>query len=122
MGLGMVSAKIKGLQVETVSLDEYTPVDAADFEFQLRLLVGPSDSEGEESFDLTVCSLARLAASCEADGFVLGRHHLILSRFSSSAIKRILVKAVERLSGESWPKVAKKVSRIGYWEFEDYNG
>ena len=117
----MVSAKIKGWQVETVSLDEYAPVDQEDFGFQLRLLVGPSDSQGEESFDLTVCTLAWLAARCEADGFVLGRHHLILSRFSASAIKRILVKAVERWSGDSWSDVAEKVSRIGYWEFEDYN-
>jgi hypothetical protein len=27
---------------------------------------------------------------------------------------------VERCSGATWQEIAVKVSRIGYWEFEDY--
>jgi hypothetical protein len=99
--------------VETVSLDEYTPTDLEDFGFQLRLLVGPADSEGEESFDVTVCTPPWLAAQCEADGFVLGRNHLVLRRFSAPEIRQILTKTVQRCSGNSWSDVAAKVSRIG---------
>jgi hypothetical protein len=37
-------------------------------------------------------------------------------------IRRTLVKLVARYSDGTWQAVAAKVSRVGYWEFEDYEG
>jgi hypothetical protein len=52
--------------------------------------------------------------------FVLGRHHLVVLVYNFEVIRRTLVRLVERYSGATWQDVAAKVSRIGYWEFEDY--
>jgi hypothetical protein len=78
----------------------------------LRLSVGPSFSEGEESFDVTVCSPLWLQDECGRDGFVLGRHHLVVLAYNFEFIRRTLVRLVERYSGATWQDVAAKVSRI----------
>ena len=92
----------------------------ADLQSFFRLTVGPSSGDGEESFDVTVCTPSWLDLECLRDGFVVGRHHLIVLSYDFEFIRRTLVKFVERYSGGTWQEVAVKVSRIGYWEFEDY--
>jgi hypothetical protein len=42
-----------------IDLDDFQPEDPADFSFLLQALVGPSDSEGEESLQLIVCTPVR---------------------------------------------------------------
>ena len=110
-------------RITTIDGDDpvkYSPGDPDRFAIVLRLFVGPSSSEGEESFDLTVCTPLWLQDRCERDGFVLGRHHLVVLTFNFEFIRKTLVRLVERYSGVTWQDVAAKVSRIGYWEFEDY--
>lgn len=75
---------------------------------------------GEESFDVTVCSPEWLAERCREQGFVVGRHHLVVDEFNVGAVLDTLSKLVQNCHGETWQEVAEQVSRIGYWEFEDY--
>jgi hypothetical protein len=97
----------------------YRPSDAA-FSVALRLLIGPDESAGEESFDVTVCSPAWLEKECGRDGFVLGRHHMVVSNYDYDLVQRVLTKRVERCSGETWPEIAERIGRFAQWEFEDY--
>jgi hypothetical protein len=97
----------------------HRPLDAA-FSVGLRLLIGPDESTGEESFDVTVCSPAWLEKKCERDSFVQGRHHIVVRDYDFSLVQRILTELVGRCNGETWPEIAKKISRFAYWEFEDY--
>lgn len=90
------------------------------FSITLRLLIGPANSAGEESFDVTVCSPAWLEKECERNGFVLGRHHLVVCNYDFAFVERILTKLIERYSGKTWHEIAEKISRLAYWEFEDY--
>jgi len=99
---------------------EYKPEEPDRFGVALRLFVGPSRGEGEESFDLTICTPLWLKDKCERDGFVLGRHYIVVLGYNFDLIHSVLVKLVERYSGATWQEVAAKVGRIGYWEFEDY--
>jgi Immunity protein 8 len=99
---------------------EFQPHDADNFSVTLRLIIGPTHSAGEESFDITVCSPSNLVKECERDGFVLGRHRLIVCRYDFGLLRRILVKLVENCHGDTWQDVAAKLNRIAYWEFEDY--
>jgi len=98
---------------------QFHPV-SADFSIPLRITAGPAESEGEETFDLTVCSPAALEKECERDGFVLGRHRIIVRDYDFRLLRRIIEKLIARSSGDSWSEVATKIGRIAYWEFEDY--
>jgi hypothetical protein len=100
------------------------PADPADFLLLARLLVGPSNGPGEETFDVEVCTPEWLARRSAAEGFIDGRHTVIttLDTFTEDALRSFLTRRVENVSGETWNEVAHKVARLGLWEFEDYSG
>jgi hypothetical protein len=106
--------------IDGPALDEYRPVDPKNFNVTLRLMVGPRAQPSEESLDIVVCTPAALQDECTEHGFVFGRNRLIVSEYDPSLILDTLKRMVERCDGTSWPEVGSKLSRYGYWEFEDY--
>lgn len=86
----------------------------------LRLVAGPDDGPGEESFDVTVCSPAWLASRVRRDGLFDGRHHLVAEKFDWPAVQGYIEQRVARCEGATWREVAEQLGRLGYWEFEDY--
>lgn len=119
----MITAELKGIYtIEMKDLNEYVPDDRDCFVVVVRAMVGPRGSEGEESFDITVCTPAWLEKEVSKYGFVLGTHCLIVQEYSHTFIRQVIKKFVERSSGESWQEVAEKIARIGTWEFEDHPG
>lgn len=90
--------------------------------YALRMIVGPFDSPGEESFDVTVCTPAWLASEVDRHGPQLGRHFLIVATLDLSKAMTFLSERIEhRLSGVDWTDLAEKIARIGNWEFEDFS-
>ena len=117
----MIRAIIKSIEItEVADLDpvKFTPEDPEYFGCTVGLTIGPSDSDGGELFYLTVCSPRWIAKACEKDGFLWGRHHLIVPEYNLKAITEIITKFVERCQGDSWKEVAAKLNRIASWEFE----
>jgi hypothetical protein len=121
-GRGMMKiAQVRQIySLEVPNLEAYIPEVPEIFYVPLRLIVGPRGEEGEESFDVGVCSPGWLSRVCEKDGFAVGRHFLIVNSFDWPLIKSVLTKLIERCHGNSWTEIAEKVGRIGYWEMEDY--
>ena len=99
---------------------KYQPAAADTFSVTLRLLIGPEDAVGEESFDMIVCSPSWLETELARDGFVVGRHRLIVRRYDFRLVQQVIAKLISRCSGETWSEIAEKISRLAYWEFEDY--
>ncbi len=119
----MMQAKIRSIEVtEVPDLDpaKFKPEDPENFCCTFGLRIGTSDSEGEELFYLSVCTPSWIAKACEKNGFLWGRHHLIVPEYNLQAITRIITKFVESCRGDSWKDVAAKLSRLAAWEFEDY--
>jgi hypothetical protein len=100
--------------------DLSTWVPDGDFAILVQLLVGPEGEEGEESFDITLCSLGWLADRVQEDDVVDGRHHLIVDTYDYNRIEEYLRERVSACEGLSWKEVGEKLGRLGYWEFEDY--
>jgi hypothetical protein len=118
-----VRAAIKSIEsVDTPSQDirSYVPEDPTDFVRTVGLTIGPANAYGGEQFYLTVCSPKWLTRACEKDGFIWGRHHLIVPEYNFKTIMAVITEFVERCSGESWKDIAAKLSRFASWEFEDY--
>jgi len=119
----MIRAKVKSFEVTDVpnlNPTSYIPDNFEDFGCVFGVTVGPANSEGGELFYCTVCTPKWLARACEKDGFVWGRHHLVVPEYNLKAITRTITKFVENCSGDSWAEVAGRVGRIALWEFEDY--
>ncbi len=107
------------MSFDVPDLAAWTP-PTADFAIGIRLLVGPDGEEGEESFDLTVCSPGWLVARVRDECVVDARHHLVVENFDYRLLAGYLERRVEACRGSSWDDVAQQLARLGYWEFEDY--
>ena len=42
--------------------------------------------------------------------------------FDQRQLRSWLESRVRQLQGGSWSEIGEKLGRLGYWEFEDYNG
>ena len=94
--------------------------EAVGWSVGIRLLIGPSGGRGEESFDVTVCDIEWVAQRVQTEGLVDGRHTLVVDGFHWQSVLSFLQRRVASLEADTWPELATKLSRLGYWEFEDY--
>jgi Immunity protein 8 len=108
-------ATLKRLELEP---DPSTlPDDAAEFSMLARMIVGPSDTPGEESFDVTVCTPEWLAKACrQVGGIYNARHHLVVNfdEFDQRALTAWLSARVQEVEAETWPEIGERLGRLGY--------
>jgi hypothetical protein len=105
---------------DVLHLESFRPADPTCFCLLLQAMFGPDGSDGEESFDVVVCTPRWLESEVERSGMIDGRHHLVVSRFDLTEIRSFLISYARSCEGESWDAAALKLSRLGKWEFEDY--
>jgi hypothetical protein len=116
-----VRAEIKGIISPDVGdLSVYSPNDPDVFGFLAQLLIGPKHAESQESFEVMVCTPKWLSENFPKDRIVLGCHHLIVFEYNYRALMKYLNRYVETLDGETWHELAQKLTRLGAWEFENY--
>jgi hypothetical protein len=117
----IMRAEVKAIYTTDMDyLELYPPEDPGRFRIWVRAMVGSKVGEGEDSFDICVCTPSWIEEACEREGFVVGRHFLVVGRFDVAFIKKVIIELIEGCEGNTWQEVAEKVSRIGHWEFEDY--
>ena len=97
------------------------PGDPAAFSLLARMIVGPPDGPGEESFDVTICTPEWLAQAAKG-GFYDARHHVVVNfdAFDKNALHRWLSQRVTSVQADTWHGIGERLGRLGYWEFEDY--
>lgn len=97
------------------------PGDPAEFSLLARMIVGPPDTPGEESFDVTVCTPEWLSRAA-GGGLYDARHHVVvnLESFDTNALREWLARRVESVQADTWKEIGERLGRLGYWEFEDY--
>ena len=98
----------------------WTPPDSTCFGFLLQVLIGPVDSEGEESFDFIVATPGWLRQRHGGDAVVVARHHLVVFAYDYVRITSAVEALVSAQEARNWHDLAMKLGRYGMWEFEDY--
>lgn len=101
-------------------VEHYVPIDADDFGLLLQAIIGPKDQIGEESFDFIVCTPNWLQKQVRDRGYLMGRHHLIVSRYDFDLIRDAIRTLCSETKGSDWDAIAEYLGRYGKWEFEDY--
>jgi hypothetical protein len=116
-----MKAEIKRIRSLTIDhLEAFHPEPADDFGFDLELDVGAVGEEGEDVFELTVCTPRWLEKHHRKTDIVSGRHHLIVFEYNFERLQVALAEACAACEGETWKEVAEKFARFARWEFEDY--
>lgn len=117
----MIHAQLRHLHSPDVAdLERYQPDSAEHFGILVQALIGPEKQEGEESFDLFVCTPSWLAEQVRDEGYVFGRHYVFLSRYDYHLLYQAIQSICDQAIGETWQVVAAYLGRYGQWEFEDY--
>ena len=83
-------------------------------------MIGPAGGDGEESFDLTVCTPDWFRDHRMGHGMIMGSHTLFVAKYDYPAIKRFLERAAQRVEADNWPALAQCLSCLGHWEFADF--
>lgn len=72
------------------------------------MLIGPQDSPGDETFQITVCTPQAITALLDRDGVVVGHHLLLVSDIDPAKIEAFLHDRLRRLDGNSWGDLARR--------------
>lgn len=104
-----------------INLDDFRPEDSADFSFLLQALVGPDDSEGEESLQFLVCTPRALERRVASEKLIFGRSLVVVESPDIPQILNAVRGAVERAEAPSWSELARYLERLGVYEFEAYS-
>ncbi len=83
-------------------------------------MIGPEGGEGEESFDVTVCSPKWFLEKYGKEDVIVGRHHVVLLEYDYGRLMRTIETFCRNCEGATWHELALKLGRLGKWEFEDY--
>ena len=110
----------KVLSPDINDLSTFIPDAPESFCFLLQAYAGPKGTEGEESFDIQVCTPKWLIQNYEQEDIIIGRHLLIVFNYNYDRIFQRVKRYIESCNGDTWSEVAEKIGRIGKWEFEDY--
>lgn len=116
-----MNAKLKRLHSPGIyNLESYHPGSPDNFGFLLQAMIGPEDEDGEESFDIEVCTPKWIEKKLGPDEALIGAHYLIVNGYNYQKIVHTIEKFLLGCSGRDWSEVSRKVSRLGLWEFEGY--
>lgn len=114
-------AKLKRLHSPDVDLKTFWPNEADNFGFLLQAMIGPENQDGEESFDIQVCTPEWLKSKYLADDVLFGYHFLIVFEYDLEKIRQKIARYCERCVGDNWQEIADRLKYIGQWEFENYH-
>ncbi|MGA2298596.1 MAG: Imm8 family immunity protein [FCB group bacterium] len=101
-------------------LKTYIPENISNFKFPIQLLIGPKESEGEESFEIIICSPSWLMDNIPDGGYLHGQHYLILKKYNSDVLLNCLNILFNNIEGNNWDEIALKLSHFAIWEFDNY--
>ena len=116
-----MKAELKRLHSPDIDdLAAFHPKQDDCFAFLLQLMVGVKGKEGEESFDVFVCTPKWLLENHKDDDVLFGLHNIIVFRYDYAFIVEKLKSYIEKIEAENWEELASKINLIGKWEFHNY--
>ena len=116
-----MQAELKRLHSpDVLDLPSFMPQSRDNFGFLLQAMIGPKGLDGEESFGIQVCTPKWLLEQHDRADVVSGRHFLIIFEYNYERLVRFISDFCDECIGKTWQEIAGQLSRLGQWEFEDY--
>jgi hypothetical protein len=116
-----MKAKLKNIISPDVdNLEYYIPLEKDNFCLLCQLILAPEDSEGEESFDVLICTPNWLNQNHSKSDVIFGQYYLIVFEYNYITIKDKIETYIDSIEANNWIELARIIGRIGKWEFEDY--
>lgn len=116
-----MKAELKSLHCADVyDLSNFISHEHDNFFIYIEMLIGPKNEEASDIFGINICTPKWLLYNMKEEDIFFARHYLIVKEYDYARIYNYIKKYVDGLTGDTWDEIGLKLSRIGYWEFEDY--
>lgn len=104
----------------SIDLEHWKP-EVEEFGFKIVLFIGSEDDKTSDAFDAYVCTPGFFASQMADGQLICGQYIFFLKNFDYGKLRACIEEYLGRCDGKSWLEVARKVSHIGAWEFDDFN-
>lgn len=111
---------IKKISFGADDLKTFVPALPHNFCLWLTLSIGPEDIEGDNLFQIAVCTLDWLAHQLSRDSTYILRHMMLVNSFDFELISKKLNEIVLNSQRTNWEDTTQILCRYFAWEFEDY--
>jgi hypothetical protein len=98
----------------------WKPEVADSFSFWITVLVGPAESEGEESIQVQVCTPRWLLENHKAEDVLIGWRRIVVFEYDWQRLSETVREWVASWHAEDWHTLVLHLARLGAWEFDDY--
>ena len=86
----------------------------------IQAFIGPEGQRGEESFDILVCTPSWIAKEIAEQGYIWGRHRLVVSEYDYDLIWNAISEICSKTEAADWSAVAGALNHFGAWEFSEF--
>ena len=100
-------------------LDLYQPEDITMFRLWLEISVGVEGEEGEELFQIFICSQKWLEKKIKEYTFFVGLHAIIMDEYNYDNLCRILDSLI-CIEGSNYEEISNKLGQIALSEHQQY--
>jgi hypothetical protein len=107
------------VSTEVIDLENYRPDNYEEFSISVTVTVGPKGEKAGDNFNIEVCTPKWLSEN-RHDDVILGKGKLLVFKCDMIMILAKIRSLFGGCSGKDWNEIAIRLSRIGDWEFENY--
>jgi hypothetical protein len=102
-------------------LESFTPDDPAHFSLWVTLSIGIEGLDAADDFQALICSTNSLAELVAQRGVLVGQPLIVTQNWDLSLIRKRIEDYCAACQGEEWEDILPMLTRLGLWEFENYN-
>ena len=105
---------------DILDLKSYLPDKLNEFSFLLQIMIGEKGKEGAENFNIIVCSPNSFKSMFKDSDMFFGKSYLFMKSYNYQKMWDFLCKYVDSINGETWDDIVFEMSKIAFWEFDNY--
>ena len=94
-------------------IDKWSPDNILDVDFWMNFTIG-QDMKGGDNFQVHIITPNNLK------GKNSDKHAIVLNEYSWLYVLSAVDNMLEKCQGSNWSEISEKLSKLMYWEFENY--
>ncbi|WP_414553465.1 Imm8 family immunity protein [Anabaena sp. CCY 0017] len=103
---------------DMLDMEQGEPENPYNFSILVQALIGIASEEGADTFNIIVCTPDWLKNRIPAEGYIIGRAHLIVARYDYGVIKKAIESWCEKAKGKDWNEIVNILAKYSQWEYE----
>ena len=107
--------------IDVESLEGFTPDDPTCFLVWVTLSIGIEGTDAADNFRALICSVRSLGAMVAESGVIVGQPLIVADAWDFPLIRQRVEDYCTGCEGEEWEDILPMLTRLGLWEFENYN-